>query len=84
MGVLHNGLTNIVVTVQPESSQRQKLGFPHAYLSPKVVVSSISLAEGTMVSLLAGLWAMRSWRIVWMSTSEWEPRYWFASLRPPS
>jgi len=32
------------------------LGFPFQYLAPKQAVPAISLAEGTMVSLLAGAW----------------------------
>ena len=35
----------------------QQLGYPFQYLAPKPDASAISLAEGTALSLLAGVWA---------------------------
>jgi hypothetical protein len=50
--------TNIgTAFVESNHAKNQRLGFPFEYLSPKQNVPSISVAEGTAISLLAGVWA---------------------------
>jgi len=52
----HHELVKIDI-VETASAARTKLGFPYQYLAPKQSIPSISLAEGTAISLLAGVWA---------------------------
>ncbi|MGO8750998.1 MAG: hypothetical protein ACLQNE_34060 [Thermoguttaceae bacterium] len=42
---------------QRQSAENHPLGFPFQFLAPKLSVPAIGLAEGTALSLLAGVWA---------------------------
>jgi hypothetical protein len=52
----HHELIKIDI-VETSAGARTRLGFPYQFLAPKQTIPSVSLAEGTAISLLAGAWA---------------------------